>query len=169
MSASEEYHYLLIRDGAILVRMPRDSESLREPMRLEFFDVRTGVQLRDIHPAFQEIELRRGYPVSPGHAASILNEGAPLGVDLAFDLSNVVSILEVKQRKLDSVVADSILDQVRLISNLLREFLRLADTAEREERFWMSQQVLTLARKFSGRELEELKEDLEWLKSRRKR
>jgi hypothetical protein len=81
------------------------------------------------------------------------------------DLSKVVNILEIRQRKLDAIVADSIIDQVRVIANLLHDFLTVADLAQKEERFWLSQQVLTLVRKFSGRELAELEDIVEWFKS----
>jgi hypothetical protein len=114
-------------------------------------------------------ELARGTRLPSETVAVILGEGARFGADGSVDISKVVSILDVKQRKLDSVVADSILDQLRLISDLLREFLRVADSAEKEERFWMSQQVLALVRKFSGRELEDLQDIVEWLQSRRNR
>ena len=46
------------------------------------------------------------------------------------------------------------------------EFLDAADHAQKEERFWLAQQVLTLVRKFSGRELAELEGIVEWLKRR---
>ena len=36
--------------------------------------------------------------------------------------------------------------------------------SSKEERFWLSQQALSLIRKFSGRELSELEEIVEWLK-----
>ncbi len=167
MNGEEYYDHVLIRDGAILARITCVDGNVREGAQPEFFDVRTGVQLREIHPPFQMSELARGARLPDEAVAVILGEGARFGAEGSVDISKVISILDVKQRKLDSVVADSVLDQLRLISNLLREFLRVADSAEREERFWMSQQVLTVVRKFSGRELEELQNIVEWLQSRR--
>jgi hypothetical protein len=82
------------------------------------------------------------------------------------DFSKVVSILEVKQRRLDYVVADSILGQVRVIRDLLDQFLKLAENVNDEERFWLSQQVLSLLSKFTGRELEELEEMVNWMRTR---
>jgi hypothetical protein len=169
MNVQGPCEYLLIRDGTILVRVPRNRGGTLEENQADLFDVRTGVQLPEIYPSFQSSELARGHPVSEQWAVSIVHIGAPLGADASFDLSKVVSILEVKQRRLDSVVADSILDQLRVISNLLHEFLEVADAAEREERFWMSQQILSLVRKFSGRELEQLQTLLEWLRTGRKK
>jgi hypothetical protein len=168
MSEEEQYDHILIRDSAILVRIRARDETC-EQSQPEFFDVRTGVPLREIFPAFQASELARGKRLPNEAVAVILGEGARFRADDSVDVSKVVSILDVKQRRLDSVVADSVLDQLRLISDLLREFLSVSDAAEREERFWMSQQVLTLVRKFSGRELEELREIVEWLRSRRKK
>lgn len=162
MAEDVQYEYILIRDAAILVRVPRGGTE-NEEVAPEFFDVRTGVQLKRIHPPLQPQELTRGYPLSKEAAAAIVSEGAPFGIELEVDLSKVISIQEVKQRRLDSVVADSILDQLRIISDLLRKFLSAADAADREKRFWMSQQILTVVRKFSGRELEELEEMVEWL------
>jgi hypothetical protein len=49
---------------------------------------------------------------------------------------------------------------------VLHEFLDAADHAQKEERFWLAQQVLTLVRKFSGRELAELEGIVEWFKRR---
>jgi hypothetical protein len=169
MNEEEQYDHVLIRDGAILARISCAGTDAREPAQPDFFDVRTGVQLREIHPPFHVSELARGTRLAREIVEVILGEGARFGAEGSVDISKVVSILDVKQRKLDSVVADSVLDQLRLISNLLREFLRVADSAEREERFWMSQQVLTLVRKFSGRELEELQDIVVWLQSRRNR
>lgn len=167
MNEEEQYDHVLIRDGAILARIPCAVRGIEEDAAPEFFDVRTGVQLRQIHPPFHASELARGTRLPMKAVAVILGEGARFGVDGSVDISKVISILDVKQRKLDSVVADSVLDQLRLISDLLREFLGVADSADREERFWMSQQVLTLVRKFSGRELEELRDTVAWLQSRR--
>ena len=78
----------------------------------------------------------------------------------------MVTILEARQRKLDAVVADSIFDQLRILTNVLHEFLDAADHSQKEERFWLAQQVLTLVRKFSGRELAELEGIVEWFKRR---
>jgi hypothetical protein len=169
MNDEGQYDHILIRDGAILVRVRCASCATTQDAQPEFFDVRTGVPLREIHPRFQTGELERGVRLPPEVVATILGAGAPFGTEGMVDISKVISILDVKQRRLDSVVADSVLDQLRLISNLLREFLSVANLAEKEERFWMSQQVLTLVRKFSGRELEELQEIVQWLRSRRKK
>jgi hypothetical protein len=51
----------------------------------------------------------------------------------------------------------------------LNEFLHVADGAQSEERFWLSQQALALVRKFSGRELAEFEEIVDWFKNRPKR
>jgi hypothetical protein len=169
MSTEEQYDYVLIRDAAILVRIRRLPADAPEETGVDLFDVRTGVQLRCIHPTFQLSELDRGYPVSEECASAVIAGGVPAGIEAGINLSKVVSILGVKQRRLDAVVADSILDQVRVVSDLLNEFLQVADAAEREERLWMSQQILSLVRKFSGRELEELRSLLEWLRAGRKK
>jgi hypothetical protein len=160
----DEFEYLLIRDATVLLRVPVGH---RDPdVHAQFFDVRTGVQLKEIYPSLQQLELDRGYPISRETAGLILKSGAPASVAAGADLSKVVTILEVKQRRLDAVVADSILDQLRVISDLLVEILKVADSAHREERFWLSQQLLTLVRKFTGRELSELEEMAEWFKRR---
>jgi hypothetical protein len=78
-------------------------------------------------------------------------------------------MLDIKQRRLDSVVADSILDQLRVVRDLLHDFLSVATQANSEERFWLSQQVLSLLRKFSGRELAEMEEIVQWFKRRPRR
>ena len=169
MTEEELHDYILIRDGSILVRISRANCETGENVQPEFFDVRTGVPLREIHPKFQPTELIRGARLTNEAVAVILGSGVPFGAGGSVDLAKVISILDVKQRKLDSVVADSVLDQLRLISDLLHEFLSVADLAEKEERFWMSQQVLALVRRFSGRELEELQETVLWLRSRGKR
>lgn len=164
METEEQYDHILIRDATILVRFPkgiRDSEGASE-----FFDVRTGVQLRGIHPSLQPVELDRGYLLSEEAASAILRSGAPIMTDPSADLSKVVTILEAKQRKLDSIVADSILDQLRVMTVLLQDILDAASAAQKEERFWMAQQVLPLIRKFSGRELAELEEMVDWFKER---
>jgi hypothetical protein len=166
MNAADEYDYILIREATILARVPRGTARTGAQAVPEFFDVRTGVQLRNIHPAFQADELQRGYTLPDGHAGAILKGGSPLSGGPSIDPSKVVTILEARQRKLDAVVADSILDQLRVLTNVLQEFLAAADQAQREERFWMAQQLLTLLRKFSGRELAELEEIVEWFKRR---
>jgi hypothetical protein len=169
MDEENRYRYVLIRDSMVIARVLDPvyaHEIFTEPA---FFDVRTGVRLKEIHPPFHASELVKGYSLARELAETILAKGAPLGLEFVFDLSKVVSILEVKQRRLDSVVADSILDQVRRISDLLREFVAVAETADTEERFWMSQQVLSFVRKFSGRELEEIEEVVNWLRQGRKR
>jgi hypothetical protein len=166
MSKPEEFDYVLIREATILVRVPHRMTKTSAEVPPEFFDVRTGVQLRQIHPAFQADELQRGYVLPDGHAGAILKGGTPLSGGPSVDPSKVVTILEARQRKLDAVVADSIIDQLRILTNVLQEFLDAADHAQKEERFWLAQQVLTLLRKFSGRELAELEGIVEWFRSR---
>lgn len=161
METGDRYDHILIRDAAILVRIPRECREQGEEVPVEFFDVRTGVQLRAIYPGLQDYELCRGHLLSQAGAAAILKCGTTR-IDRSADHAKVVPILDAKQRKLDSVVADSILDQIRVIERLLREYLRVADGAQREERFWLAQQALSLVRKFSGRELSELEEIVEW-------
>lgn len=162
MTDPEAYDYILIREATILVRVKRGIEDLDVLAGADFFDVRTGVPLRQIYPELQAVELHRGHKLSAEHAYGILrwNHDAP-----GFEFNKVVNILEIKQRKLDSVVADSILDQLRVISDLLTEFLGAAEKAQKEDRFWLSQQVLGIVRKFSGRELSELQETVEWFKN----
>ncbi len=166
MEAETSYDHILIRDAAILVRVPKGCREAGGENAPELFDVRTGVQLRQIHPSLQDAELRRGYLLSEESALAILKAGTTVVLGAPADLSKVVTILDMKQRKLDAVVADSILDQVRLIAELLEEFLDAADNAKKEERFWLSQQVLGLVRRFSGRELSELEKLVEWFKSK---
>jgi hypothetical protein len=167
MVCEADYEYILIREAMVLVRIPRRGESSSDQADPVFFDVRTGVQLPGIQPPLQSGELERGHSVPPAFAASIIGDGAPLGASPAVDLAKVVSILDLRQRKLDGIVADSVLDQLRTISDLLRDFLAVADDAQREERFWLSQQVLTFTRKFSGRELAELRQIVEWFRTHR--
>ena len=124
-----------------------------------------GIALR-VYPDLQDYELCRGYLLSAEGAAVILRSGTGIRMDPSADHAKVVPILDAKQRKLDSVVSDSILDQIRVIERLLREFLRVAEGAQREERFWLAQQALSLVRKFSGRELAELEEIVDWFKTR---
>ena len=164
METGDGYDHILIRDAAILVRFPKGGRDIESAS--EFFDVRTGVQLRQIHPSLQAVELDRGYLLSQEAANAILRSGAPIVSDPAADFSKVVTILEVRQRKLDAIVADSIIDQLQVISDLLRDILNAASTAQKEERFWLAQQVLTLVRKFSGRELSELEDIVDWFKRR---
>jgi hypothetical protein len=166
MSTADEYDYVLIRDATIVVRVPRGAAETAREVLPEFFDVRTGVQLREIYPAFQADELQRGYILPDGHAGAILKGGTPITGGPSIDPSKVVTILEARQRKLDAVMADSIFDQLRILTNVLHEFLDAADHAQKEERFWLAQQVLTLVRKFSGRELAELEGIVEWFKRR---
>lgn len=164
MAHEDDFDHILIRDATVLLRVPCGSENPEEAA--QFFDTRTGVQLKQIYPGLQQLEFERGYPISQDIAALILRSGVIKPREEGPDPSKVVTILEVKQRRLDAVVADSILDQLRMISNLLTEILKIADNAQREERFWLSQQLLTLVRKFSGRELSELEDMVEWFKRR---
>ncbi|HMK36670.1 MAG TPA: hypothetical protein VK463_16470 [Desulfomonilaceae bacterium] len=164
-----EYDHILIREATILVRVPEGTRELLEDRAAEFFDVRTGVQIPRIYPDLQAVELHRGYLLPKNHAAALIRSGAALDGNPSMDAAKVITILEVQQRKLDSVVADSILDQLRITVNLLQEFLSLADTAQKEERFWLSQQILGLIRKFTGRELSEIEEIVAWFRSTRKK
>jgi hypothetical protein len=160
----DQYEYVLIREAKILVRTDRGSHELQTEVAPELFDVRTGVQLREVYPPFEATEVERGYRISKEYAAFIFAGGLPFGAELDANRSNIVDITDIRQRRLDSVVADSIFDQLRVISELLNKFLHAAENSSREERFWLSQQVLSLMRKFSGRELSELEEILDWLK-----
>jgi len=164
MDTKVYYDHILIREATILVRVPKGFRGINGQCLPEFFDVRTGVQLREIYPSLQEFELQRGYLLSEKTAGPFLKVGISLSLDPSVDLSKVINILEVKQRKLASIVADSVLDQLRVIADLLEQFLTVAEASQKEERFWLSQQVLTLIRKFSGRELAELEEIVEWFK-----
>jgi hypothetical protein len=164
-----EYDYILIREATILVRVPTGTREIGAQRDIQFYDVRTGVPLKRIYPGLQSVELHRGYLLSESHAAALIKCGTTVTLGPSVDPSKVVTILEVKQRKLDAVVADSILDQLRTVVTMLQEFLMVADSAQKEERFWLSQQVLSLTKKFSGRELAELEEIVEWFKSRRKK
>ncbi len=161
MSDIEVYDHILIREGTVIVRVPKGTKELSEDLNPEFFDVRTGVQLKRIYPSLQTIELHRGHLLSEQAVEALLRYRTG-----ARSKSKVVTILEIKQRKLDSVVADSILDQLSIIVNILQKFLNAAEKAQKEEKLWLSQQVLTLVRKFSGRELAELEEIVEWFNSR---
>lgn len=169
MNAEDRFDHILIRDAGILVRIRRGCGHADKDNPPEFFDVRTGVQIRDIYPSLQAVELDRGYLLPEESARAILKSGSPILPDRSTDPTKVVNILDIKQRRLDSIVADSILDQIRMVSTILREFLNVADGAQPEERFWLSQQVLTLVRKFSGRELAELEEIVDWFKNRPKK
>jgi hypothetical protein len=164
-----EYQYILIREATVLARIGQPNHEGLDKLTPDLFDVRTGVQLREIHPEFEAEELERGYRLSKEYAAGIIVGGAPFGAELELNHSNVVSINDIRQRRLDSVVADSIFDQLRTISGLLVKLLEAAEDISKEERFWLSQQALSLIRKFSGRELSELEEIVEWLKSRPKK
>ncbi len=161
--------YLLIRDLAILVCIEGDDLANADPSEALFYDVRTGVQIREIHPPLQCVELERGIQLPPDSAHQIMKSGASRWDTPPTELGNVVSIVEMRQRKLDSIVADSILDQLQTITTVLGSVLKIAETADKEERLWLSQQVLTLIRKFSGRELAELEEIVEWFQTRPKR
>ncbi len=164
MDEADGCKHFLIRDSTILVRVPSQNHERGADDCPEFFDVRTGVQLREIHPSLQSTELSRAYVVGPSVAASILKSGSATWSGPDVDLSKVVNILDVRQRRLDSVVADSILDQVKVIRDLLQKFLDAADRARPAERFWLSQQLLTFVRKFSGRELSEIEEMVDWFR-----
>jgi hypothetical protein len=169
MSQNGKYVYILIRDSNILVRIPLEAEKTGDLEEAELFDVRTGVQVREIHPALQASELGRGYRLNEECATAIIQLGAPAWAGPSVDLSKVVSILEVKQRRLDSVVAESVLDQLRVIVDILKSFLDVTEKANAEEKLWLSQQVLSLVGKFSGREMAELEEMVEWFRTRPRR
>ncbi|MEW6347600.1 MAG: hypothetical protein AB1646_00935 [Thermodesulfobacteriota bacterium] len=166
MDGGTEYDHYLIRDATVLARIPCGLFDAPEPGAVTFFDVRTGVQLKEIHPPLGSGDLTRGHLIPESFAMSILRAGSPLGPDPMRDASKVVPIIEIRQRKLDSVVADSVLDQVRVLRDLLQHVLDVAESAQPEERFWLSQQLLTLIGKFSGRELSELEEILQWFTQR---
>ncbi len=164
MECCTDYEYYLIRDATVLVVIPKGLFEISDADAAKFFDVRTGVELREIYPPLRPADLSRGHQIPLGFAISILKSGSPLGVDPSQDASKVVPILEIRQRRLDSVVAASVFDQVRVIKDLLQDILNVAEMAQPEERFWLSQQLLSLIRKFSGRELSEIEEIIEWLK-----
>ncbi len=166
MGEHDQYEYFLIREDQVLVRLCRSGEPSGEPVPAELFDVRTGVRLKEIHPPFNVEELQRGNELAANQAEVIMKSGMLAVSDTTIDFSKVVSILELKQRRLDSVVAESILDQVRVVRDILQDLLNVAASSRPEERFWLSQQVLSLLPKFSGRELTELREILDWMKKR---
>ncbi len=149
-----------------MVRVPSEEHGSWSDSDLAFFDVRTGVQLREIHPAFQDGELARGFSVPESHARVIMKSGTVLLPGPSVDPSKVVTILGLKQRKLDGVVAEAVLDRVRVVRNILSGFLQASENAREEEKFWLAQQVLTIMSKFSGRELAELEEIVEWFRTR---
>ncbi len=165
----DRYDYILIREATVLVRVEQGNHPAPDKRAPDLFDVRTGVQLREIYPAFEAAELDRGYRLPKESADPIIAGGAPFGAELEPSRSNVVNITDIKQRRLDAIVADSIFDQLRVISCLLNRLLQAAEDIPKEERFWLSQQALSLIRKFSGRELSELEEIVEWLRSRPKK
>jgi hypothetical protein len=165
MSVSKQYHYYLIRDAAILVKTANEPGSCASDSCYDLFDVRTGTHLKDIYPAFDPTELARGFKLSEETAAVILKSECLSKNRENNSAAKVVTIIEARQRKLDSVVADSIIDQIDIISKLLQDFISVTRKASREERFWLSQQAITLVRKFSGRELAELQEILDWFKT----
>lgn len=164
MTVSKQYDYYLIRDAAILVRTSGETGADTLDFYYELFDVRTGTHLKDIYPAFDPSELQRAFKLSEETASIILKSEHSSTSKENSSTSKVVTIVEARQRKLDTVVADSIIDQVDIISKLLQDFLSVTRRASREERFWLSQQAITLVRKFSGRELAELQEILDWFK-----
>jgi hypothetical protein len=166
MDEAEDYDYFIIRDGTILVRVPHGMEGAAALTDGQFFDVKTGVQLRAIYPSLIPSDLARGYPLSAEYAAAILRSGRHAPGGRSEDISKVVSILSIRQRRLDGVVADSILDQLQVVRDILQDFLNVASEATPEERFWLSQQILPMLRKFSGRELSEIEEIVDWFNSR---
>ncbi|MEW6533860.1 MAG: hypothetical protein AB1473_23730 [Thermodesulfobacteriota bacterium] len=169
MATGEKFDHFLIRDSSILVRVLRKARQAGDVREAELYDVRTGVQVREIYPSLDVQELLRAHPISAASAQVIMKSGAPAGADPAVDLSKVINILEIKQRRLDSVVADSVLDQLRVIIGLLQEYVEAAESAQPEEKLWLSQQLLSVLQKFSGRELAELREIVDWFNSRPKK
>lgn len=155
--------HILIRDGSVIVRLIHSEDESPDGRSIEFYDVRTGVRLRKIFPPLQDVELERGCHVTP-EAACVLMKSSFRENDDSSEVSKVVTILEARQRKLDGVVADSILDQARFISNMLRDFVDVADHCSKEERLWLSQQILSTVRKISGRELTEIQEIVDWFR-----
>lgn len=164
MTDQTKCDHILIREGSILVRIMHSGDELADEQSIEFYDVRTGVRLRKIYPPLQPVELQKGARISHEAACVIIRTKAFTNENDLSESSKVVTILEARQRKLDSVVADSILDQARLISNILRDFLEVSDHCRKEERLWLSQQILSTVRKISGRELSEIQEIVEWFK-----
>ncbi len=164
MTEQTKNDHVLIREGAVIVRVISSSDNSADGLTYEFYDVRTGVRLRKIFPPLQQVELEKGCRIT-AEAASILMKSSRFNSDCdSSEASKVITILEARQRKLDSVVADSILDQARLIANILKDFVDVADHCHKEERLWLSQQILSTVRKISGRELSEIQEIVEWFK-----
>lgn len=163
MEEEKVFKDILIRDSSILARIPLNSSQEYELSHAEFFDVRTGSRLKEIHPPMNSEDIKRGYSIETVLAGAIVESGCPVWMGYDTDPGKVTSILEIRQRKLDSVVADSILDQVRVIHGLLSKFVQAASMAKPEQKYWLSQQLLTFVRKFSGRELAELDEIADWL------
>ncbi|MGD9817077.1 MAG: hypothetical protein AB7V04_00095 [Desulfomonilaceae bacterium] len=159
MTNQSKSDHILIREGSIIVRLLQ-SES--EEPTLEFYDFKTGVRLKKIYPPLKPVELEKGCRITLEAACAIIKNLCFSDDPETSESGKVVTILEARQRKLDSVVADSILDQARIIANILRDYVELADHCNKEERFWLSQQILTTVRKISGRELSEIQEIVEW-------
>ncbi len=125
--------YVLIREATILVRVPQGIGGWcgNPPGVLRRKD-RGSVEGN--LPAFQVDELQRGYVLPDGHAGAILKGGTPITGGPSVDPSKVVTLLEARQRKLDAVVADSIFDQLRILTNVLQEFLDAADHAQKKKK-----------------------------------
>ena len=169
MDVSKHYNFYLIREGTVLVKTSETEGSDPSDISFELYDVRSGAHLKDTYPPFEATELKRGFRLS-GETAALILRNEYLGSNKDHNnVAKVVTIVEARQRKLDAIVADSIIDQVNVITSLLQDFMNVARKATREERFWLSQQVLTFVRKFSGRELAELQEILDWFKELHKR
>lgn len=164
MTENIKKDHILIRDGAVIVRIIHSEDERSNDRTIEYYDVRTGVRLRKIFPPLQEVELERGCHITPDAASVLMKSSSFIREDDSTGVTKVVTILEARQRKLDGVVADSILDQARFISNMLREYVDVADQCTKEERLWLSQQILSTVRKISGRELTEIQEIVEWFK-----
>ncbi len=164
MTENMKKDHILIRDGSVLARIVRSEDESSNDRAIEFYDVRTGVRLRKIFPPFKEVELERGCHITAEAACVLMKSTAFNTGNESSDASKVVTILEARQRKLDAVVADSILDQVRFIADMLKEYVDVADHCSKDERLWLSQQILSTVRKISGRELSEIQEIVEWFR-----
>ncbi len=164
MDVRKHYEFILIRDNAVLVRKEKGLFPEDPDFTADLFDVRTGSPMREIHPPVSAHDLDRGRPISRESASVIIKSGTATWIGPDVDISKVVNILDIRQRRLDAIVADSILDQLGVITELLQGFVEVAATSSGERRLWISQHILPIIRKFSGRELEELQETLEWLR-----
>ncbi len=100
MNDSDEYDHILIREASILVRVPQGVRDLDGDVSPEFYDVRTGVPLKDIYPELQTIELHRGRLLAAEDAHGILRWNLAAD-ETCSELNKVVNILDIRQRRLD--------------------------------------------------------------------